>query len=436
MHDKDDKYTMSVQERLVIDNFFSIGHFDWKIKDFNILTGKMASGKSLCLKLLHFIEQILHKNIFFAPISKDNLKRDIFYNNLTKQFNDIFHSNTPCDDFCNTVISYSYSYSDFTFDLTARWNTDSEKLEWNSEYINRNIVEWSGFFGTNNTPDAAKIARTQIHERIKHDFSSYLPIGTEFIPASRAIAAIANPSDIPDSFLENFIRDDKPFVLNFGRTISDKYVNKILHLKKIIVNRSQNNEKTIEIELLNGRKITPLELSSGQQELIYLLLLIKNLPRTQFIYGQTMSIFIEEPSAHLFPQEQKESIEYIVKIFKALQNDNENRVRFFISTHSPYVLNVINNMLKKGHLIKKLDEYDDGPKKDIIKNEVNSLGFPHLMVDEISAYFIQEEVVTMINDSENGAFLYEKIIEDITQYIDDDYKKVRNLLGKIKKLKE
>jgi predicted ATPase len=424
---------MRTQERLIIDNLFSIEHFDWEIKDFNILTGEMASGKSVCLKLLYFIEQIFHKNIFLTPISRDSLNKDVFYNNITKQFNDIFHSSNPNVDFFNTNISYSYSYleseSESEFDLTAIWNNDSKKLEWNSEYINNNIDEWQGFFGTNNTLDAARFARTQIYERIKHDFSSNFPIGAEFIPASRAIAAIANPSEIPDSFLENFIREDKPFVLHFGKSVSDKHVNSILHLKEIITNKDKDN---IQIELLNGRKITPLELSSGQQELIYLLLLIKNLRRTQFIYGQTVSVFIEEPSAHLFPQEQKESIEYIVKAFKELQNDSENRARFFISTHSPYILNVINNMLKKGYLIERLDKCDDEIKKETIKNEVQSLDFPHLMVAEISAYFIKKKkVVTMINTSENGAFLHEKTIEDITQNIENDYKKVRELLRRI-----
>jgi predicted ATPase len=422
---------MNVQERLIIDNFFSIEHFDWEIKDFNILTGEMASGKSLCLKLLHFIEQIFHQNIFFAPISKNSLNKDVFYDNLSKQFDVIFHSNNQNDVFRNTKISYLYSYSDSEFDLIAEWNDNNKRLEWNSKYINKNIVKWQSFFGANNTPDAAKSARIEIHERIKHDFSSSLPIGAEFIPASRAIAAIANPSDIPDSFLENFIKEDKPFILNFNNAISDGHVNKILHLKKIIVNENNDNEKTIEAELSDGRKITPLELSSGQQELIYLLLLIRNLFHTRFIYGQTTSIFIEEPSAHLFPQEQKESIEYIVKVFRELQKNNENRVRFFISTHSPYILNVINNMLKKGYLIEKIDKCNDEILRETIKSKVKSLKFPHLMVAEISAYFIQKKVVSMINASENGAFLYEKMIENITKTIEDDYRKVRDLLLEI-----
>jgi ABC-type lipoprotein export system ATPase subunit len=414
----DNKSMSSVTELLKIENFLSIKNFEWEIKDFNIITGEMASGKSLCIKLLDFIEQIFHRNIFLVPISKESLDKTNFYDALAKQFNDIFHSSNPYADFCNTIISYSYRCSSSSFDLTAKWDRDSQRLEWNSEYINKNIGEWTSFLGDINTPDAAKSARMQIYEKIKHDFSSTFPIGTEFIPAGRAIATIANPSNIPDAFLKNFINEDKSFVLNFD-TVSDKNVNRILHLKEIIIKRNNDNEKTIEVELLNGRKITSLELSSGQQELIYLLLLIRNLFRTNFIYGQTASIFVEEPSAHLFPKEQKESIEYIVGIFRDLKNDREKRARFFITTHSPYILNSLNNILKKGGLLEKYS----GRRHEIN----NAVDIPHLFVKEISAYFIDSDGVGKSLLDERRKYMNDDRIAEISYSIDEDSRKLSEL---------
>jgi len=426
-----------MDERLIIDNFFSIGHFDWEIKDFNILTGEMASGKSLCMKLLHFIEQIFHRNIFFASISKEALSREVFYNNIYDQFLKVFHCYNNEDVFHNTSIKYSYSYSDITFDLNVKYKNG--KLEWNSNYLNDRLDEWRNLFTNGNTPDAAQNVRTQIYDRLIHDFSFTFPIGAEFIPAARAIAAITNtkvnPLDIQDSFLENFINEDKDFALGFNK-VPDEIVNKILHLKNIKIKVIKFlNKRTLEATTLDGRTITPLEFSSGQQELIYLLLLISNLNKTTFTYGQTTSIFIEEPSAHLFPDEQKETIQYIVDVFRKLQKkyNNENKkVRFFISTHSPYVLNVINNMLKKGYLIEKANNCTDGAKKQNMLNEINTLAFPHLDVNEISARFIKKKVESMIKTSENGAYLYEPIIESITQKIDDDYNKVRDMIRQFK----
>lgn len=416
-----------MNERLIIDNFFSIEHFDWEIKDFNILTGEMASGKSLCMKLLHFIEQIFHKNIFFSSIYKEALTKEVFYNNISDKFLKVFHCSNNRNDFLNTSINYSYSNSGTTFDLNAKWNNG--KLEWNSEYLNARLDEWRGFFTNGNTPDAAQNVRTQIYDSLSHDFSSTFPIGAEFIPASRAIAAIANTSfEIQDSFLENFIKGDKPFALNFDDV--DQNINRILRMKNITVKDNNDpNKRTLEATVFDGRTITPLEFSSGQQELIYLLLFISNLYRTTFTYGQTTSIFIEEPSAHLFPDEQKETIQYIVKIFRELQETYEDKkARFFISTHSPYVLNVINNMLKKGYLIEKANNCNDESKKHLIMGEIDNLAFPHLTVSEISAHFIKKRVDSMIKESENGAYLYEEMIESITQKINDDYNKVRDLI--------
>jgi predicted ATPase len=412
---------MGVQEKLVINNFFSIKEFHWDIKDFNILTGGMASGKSLCLKLIHFIEQVFNKNIFFASISRDSLTRDIFYNSIADQFNNVFHSMNHESDFLNTSISYSCTNAagNIVFDLRAAWDRIEKKLKWESNYINERIADWQGFLGDNNTPDAARSARLQIYENIVHDFSGDFPFGVLFIPASRAIAAITNKADIPDVFLSTFIGEEKPFVLRFDDKISNKYVNNMLHLKKVIVD-IKNKDKTLEFVSGNGKKITPLELSSGQQELLYLLLLIKNLPDTTFNYGKAISIFIEEPSAHLFPQEQKDSIEYIVKIFRALQARKE---RFFITTHSPYILNTINNVIKKGNMLKEFPASEE---------EINNkIAIPHLFAEEISANYIEKDgTVTDMMDRDNGYLNADKIAE-ISFSINEDTNKLLDLNNKL-----
>jgi ABC-type lipoprotein export system ATPase subunit len=417
---------MGIQEKLIISNFLSIKDFEWDIKDFNILTGGMASGKSICIKVVHFIEQIFHRNIFLSSISKDTLTKDNFYKRLSDQFNTVFYSSAPDKDFINTKIEYSYSVTDgdgnsrMTFDLIGSWNKTDGKIEWNSNYINDKIDTWRDFLGTEHTPDSAKNARLQIHESMAHDFNNNFPLGVLFIPASRAIAAIINKNiiDIPDTYLGDFIGEYKSFVLNFDN-LSDNDVNKILHLSKILIESEQDKDKTLRFELSNGMIITPLELSSGQQELLYLLLLIKNLPRTSFRYGKTTSIFIEEPSAHLFPQEQKESIDYIVKIFKKLQ---KNKERFFITTHSPYILNTVNNMLKKGSLLKAYKGYKE------YEEQINKkIGSPHLYCEEVSAYFINADgTVTDMLDKEANYLNADKIAE-ISFAINEDTNKLIEL---------
>jgi predicted ATPase len=83
---------------------------------------------------------------------------------------------------------------------------------------------------------------------------------------------------------------------------------------------------------------------------------MEKLPHITFIYGESLSIYLEEPSAHLFPKEQKLLIEIIVSLFR---KQIESGRCFFITTHSPYILNVINNILEKGCLKETIDSLDD-----------------------------------------------------------------------------
>jgi predicted ATPase len=422
---------MAIQERLVLKNFFSIKSFDWDIKDFNILTGGMAAGKSLCIKVVHFIENIFIDTIFFADLSKDTLTKERFYAVVSENFRTVFHSSKPEQDFHNTEISYTYTVTDgdkqsVEFDLQTKWNESAKRLEWSSRYIDKNLDKWRNFLGETLSPDAAKNARRQIYENISHDFLNSFPVATLFIPASRAIAAVTNKAfGISDTFLESFINDTTKFVLNFDR-LSDKPVNTILRIKNIKLDMTKT-DKEISIELHDGRVISSLELSSGQQELVYLLLLIKNLPQTNFLYGESVSIFIEEPSAHLFPQEQKDSIEYIVSKFSELKKKD---IRFFITTHSPYILNVINNMLKKGYAISLAEQCADPNLKKTLEEELSAVPFPHLTADELSAHFIEEsgEVTNMFSGGKSDPYLYEEKIESITQSINKDYRTIRDII--------
>lgn len=75
--------------------------------------------------------------------------------------------------------------------------------------------------------------------------------------------------------------------------------------------------------------------SSGQQEAIRILpdifLILVN--------GENSFRVIEEPEAHLFPTAQK----HLIEIMTMLLNKTESQV--FLTTHSPYILSVINNLL-------------------------------------------------------------------------------------------
>jgi hypothetical protein len=56
-------------------------------------------------------------------------------------------------------------------------------------------------------------------------------------------------------------------------------------------------------------------------------------------------IYIEEPEAHLFPEAQSRLVELIAYVL-----NEANNVSAVITTHSPYVLAKLNNLIKAGSL--------------------------------------------------------------------------------------
>jgi AAA15 family ATPase/GTPase len=415
-------------EILDIENFLTIKKFHWEIKPFNIITGDMGSGKSLCIKLLYFFEQIFVTSIFLAPnFSKKIFENGNFFDRVSQEFEDYFYlkEHDPAD----LLITYSYTNTNTAFSISVRWNAEKKKLDWESAYLAENLQKWGGYFGSDITPDTAKMVRNRILEDIKHNFFGKLPIATMFIPASRATLAIVKKPTFLDEFLGSFW-DDRDFVMTKYRDIklSDDKA-KILHVDNIKKSK-KGDEYDVILEHTDGRKVPLLFSSSGQQELIFLLLLMEKLPDITFIYGESLSIYLEEPSAHLFPKEQKLLIENIVSLFR---KQKESDQRFFITTHSPYILNVINNMLEKGRLKESIDSLDDETLKDKAKVLYEELSFPPLMREEVSAFFIDDSgsVTPMISDED--PYLYASKIEDITKAIYDDAGKINNVFEQIGK---
>jgi hypothetical protein len=245
-----------------------------------------------------------------------------------------------------------------------------------------------------------------------------------FFPATRAIAAITDNTDFPDPFIVSFIKTCKNLVRieeELQEELSDNETNDILHIKNI----KYDNKQGLVITLPMENKISPPYLSSGQQELLYLLLYLDYMKRhPPYNYTVSTSIFIEEPEAHLFPQGQKETIEYIVKIFR-LSNDKGRRpTRFFITTHSPYVLNVVSTMMSRGKLKMKLDEA--GKKQE---NSASSLNY--FNKGEVSAYSIDYDKKVRPMVSEDEDYIYAEKINEISQGIFDEANSVADEIAEI-----
>jgi hypothetical protein len=75
--------------------------------------------------------------------------------------------------------------------------------------------------------------------------------------------------------------------------------------------------------------------SSGQQETIWILQLIFSL----VLNNTKTTLLIEEPEAHLFPETQAYMVQ-LISLFARLKGN-----RIILTTHSPYILSAVNNLL-------------------------------------------------------------------------------------------
>jgi AAA15 family ATPase/GTPase len=144
--------------------------------------------------------------------------------------------------------------------------------------------------------------------------------------------------------------------------------------------------------------------SSGQQESLPMLLILKIWP---FIYAKEehQTFFIEEPEAHLFPVSQKQIISLIATIYNTFGHS------FFITTHSPYILTAINN------LVVGQDAYDkaNGDTEKLKKLEKVLPADELIRLEDVSAYTLNKGKLESIIDMENrliGANLLDAVSDE------------------------
>jgi predicted ATPase len=157
-----------------------------------------------------------------------------------------------------------------------------------------------------------------------------------------------------------------------------------------------------------GRRINLANASSGQQESLPMLLVLAVWP---IISGNNNGLcFIEEPEAHLFPTSQGHIISILSLLHQSLGT------KFFITTHSPYILSALNNFILAG------DTIDRGEVTIEEFKQINGTGSP-IKFDDISAYTIVDGKTENIADED-----YRMIGGDILDNISEHFEDVMNKL--------
>ena len=390
-------------QKIIIENFGPIQYAEIEVKKILVLIGEQASGKSTIAKLIYFFKTI--QEDLFSQIYRDKQNQSLDINSdilspIQQKFYNFFGPTNNLPDF---EITFYYSFNENKFLKLSNDENKKMKISPIDTFINEKFTILASdikfrlrqeYLNINKNRNIQPLIKEE--EKIKYAQQLYDLLNDLFqnkqrdllfIVAGRS-ATVAYPSLFEKYFsqsieinlkqnisIDNYERSSK----TLDEILLEKFIEKFVRVKDIfkkfrnfeglIESYSENNikEKLYQVKnkidkILKGEyRIDDLgekilfnketeeyiylsNTSSGQQESIRILqdIFLNILDNTKVLR------ILEEPEAHLFPVAQKQLIELLALMVN--QNDDNQLI---ITTHSPYVLTVFNNLLFANRVVEK-----------------------------------------------------------------------------------
>jgi hypothetical protein len=365
--------------RLIVQKFSCIEQADIELANLTLIIGPQASGKSLISKLIYFFYEIILRQY-------QSLEEASSIQKFKVELEDKFKRWFPPSGWGKEKFSIKFEAGPFSASIRRSSLEVAEKVSvsfskfFSNEYTSlltalKEAIEKEAKANSNSELDPEKKIRLFWHiQRLAEEkFKKALgkdSLNTQiFIPAGRSFftnigkgIAVFEHSKAMDSTTISFGRlfsylisdPNWRFMFQRGKDPANSYQKEF---KKKLLGGEIEHLRNGEINLVteDGRKLSLPYTSSSQQELYPLLLTLEYVERIQqrvkhISKDSKLLLFIEEPEAHLFPSAQAAIIDYIASLAVEVPNPN----RTLITTHSPYILAQVNNLLKAGQLADKM----------------------------------------------------------------------------------
>ena len=420
-------------QRLIIKKFGPIENCDIDVKDFLVLTGPQASGKSTVAKSVFFFNYL--KDILFQHVIKTNQRKSLFETRSLKEsfvfevrnaFVQSFGENVGNTD---TSIKYIYDNGRFV-EVTFNESNAGElivvpKLD---NELSKAIEMLDNEIKENGIKNADDIRKNIYSDIFKNDMEIlYIPAGRSLLTLlSAQIGYLYSVMDdrqkstmdyCTQNYLERvlqiksyFDRDPSQLLkkeINNNSNIDEAILKMaIAKIKEILKGEYKNSDGEELLKLSDNEFIKLNYASSGQQEAVW----ITNMLFYYMLGNMKTYFIIEEPESHLFPEAQKAITELI-----SIAKNDKNKV--LITTHSPYILGSINNLL-----------YAEKIGKSKNKEMVEELVSPHMWLSHsvMGAYYLANGVLENILDEEYQDINHD-VIDGVSSVINETYEKLTDL---------
>lgn len=421
-----------------------VKEFTMEIREFNLLIGEQATGKSTVAKAIYFFKIIKITltdylcQLFDTALYNGKDACDGFKKVLKKELKSVFISLFGYSWDLDERLYLKYEYTDNIW-IDVKLHGGRKKfidVRYSYELSKEiNSLEKEALDLYTQKPDITTISlayaskeRLRNYDNFKKNinriFDDYRE--TYYIPAGRSMLTLLvhNRSLIENENLDLITRQFMRIIDNIHGEFSDgirnahkRYpdgerkfdVEKISELlisdlkgdyqyssgkEYIIVRDDQSNEEKIPINFA----------SSGQQEVLWLL----NQLYILMLKKERAFVIIEEPEAHLYPNLQNQVVEFI-SYFANINNSS-----LMITTHSPYILTSVNALYCAGKTIQAFPELSRKVYKILgNKCEINP--------EKFTAFKIRKDknVENLVND-EYGEINTE-MIDEISDSVNEKY---------------
>lgn len=469
---------MNTQHRLSIKHFGPINDITGvSIDKIMVLLGEQATGKSTVAKLIYFARSVRDELLDFVcnedttqdvekdaeeeNVTKDRKELKEFTKVIKRKFINIFGQTWNNNDF---TIEYAYTddrkltiaknkkASEMYFSISFSPNLYSEILKLlrtkdelfsYKQEKESDIEEIALSFRYNKINEYSWIEK--IEKQTKRIFNDDFHLF--YIPAGRSLLSHENVHSIlyerernayttekkysyyntVDALTRDFtgnissmrilFRQNMDMIIKSFKSLhgfkyeKQSHITEFSELYKRILKGSYIYEDKKEYIVLNKTERIPLSYaSSGQQEVLWIL----NILFFYMLSAIKCFIVVEEPEAHLFPEAQN----LLVKAFAIFSSFDDNQL--LITTHSPYILMAVNNMMYAAKIGKIADE--NGAK------EIDGVIPRICWLDSfcLSAYLLKNGFSCSIKD-DDLALIDISELDKIASINDDEYEKMLNI---------
>lgn len=380
-----------------------------------LIIGRQSSGKSTFMKVLCHCRWV-EKRIMTRP---DNVVQTYTHNRRfateLKQFHrvdEMYFQEDTSIEYDGDVVSISLSGKNTNAKITRkneawdyRYNTKisyipaernlvSAVRNINSAYKTDDrdvlfnfILEWNEY-----RRDFTK--NSQLNLSLTDNFRYYDEDGQDYI-------VLPNGSAITSFFASSGVQSIMPIDV-----FSEKTVNAIGNVTKYSVDDLMN--RMLEI-LDKNKEVEPTEELSKTMESM-----------REYMKYKSAQLFIEEPEQNLYPDAQRKLILNLIRRIKKAQTATDKQSMLMMTTHSPYVLSVLNTLITDAAA--KQQKPEDKRLNQLIDESTL------LPVEAYSAYFINRDgIFEDIKDSEIPMFSGIDL-DSVSDWVDEHVSSINDIL--------